>query len=390
MLLLSRSAHEARRGCPRCFYYRYLYRKTGFQERISPIHLAFGIAHHAGMEKLMRTADVSDMFGVDLDVQAAIDAAHAAWWAERPQGSFPPVEPPNTEILALLEAMILGWVRVEAAAFFEEYEIIDIEREATPQQLSPSVALQFRKDVGVRSRITGMLRVINWKTTSSWGDWTAKWGAEIQSFSEAWAWEKEAGEPVEGTVMVGFSKGGLRQTGGQAHFGSPLIWGYKQTWPDGRVTYYAGGKAPEAAPKGEPRWVKFPVWEETFHFVDEDGVPFAAKGVAAWISWLPLHVLAGNFMNSSVLHGHPKAIADFIDCASYQAQTDHHILTEGSERDKLVHFYPVAGEWTCGTLEKPKCTFYRVCHTDAEIEDLIEDGTLVPRVDHHQKVEEAA
>jgi hypothetical protein len=378
MLLLSRSAHEARRGCPRSFYYRYLYHRTGYQERVSPIHLAFGIAHHAGMEHLMRTVNFEeDGAYCCLDEEGAINAAKAAWRAERPQGSFPPVEPPEAEIHALLEAMILGWVRVCAQNFFDEYEIVSVEREATPQHLSPSVALQFRADVVVRSKVTGLLQVINWKTTSSWGDWTSKWGAEIQSFSEAWALEREAGEPVEGTVMVGFSKGGLRQTGGQAHFGSPLIWGYKRVL-NGVTVYHADSKAPGSA---TPKWEKFFVADEDFGEI--------GQGVAAWVSWLPLHVLAANFMSSQVLHGHPKAIADFIDCAGYQAQTDHHILTEGSERDKLVHFYPVAGEWTCGTLEKPKCTFYRVCHTDAEIEDLIEDGTLVPRVDHHAQVEPA-
>jgi len=59
------------------------------------------------------------------------------------------------------------------------------------------------------------------------------------------------------------------------------------------------------------------------------------------------------------------------------------------EQDRLAHFTPKFGKYSCGTREKPLCPFWKVCFTDAEITDLIAEGTLVPRVDHHAAKEEA-
>jgi len=713
VLLISRSAYEERRRCARAFYYRYLYARTGYTEKRTPFHLAFGIALHVGMEMLLRSALVDAALGAELDPGAAIEAAKTAWVVERPGGSYPPAEPPEAEVFALLTAMILGWCRVEAPRFFEEYEVVKVEEEGTPQMLSPSAALQFRADVVVRSRYTGLLRVINWKcehpdqrvdmadgtkkaakdvqvgdelltgrvsevgpgglqdrwtiktkkgrlirvsgnhpfkvhsnwiearhlhqgdalevvvappndreyattfearllgylvgdgglsggsvtfatgceetvqtvrrlsdllgfemvpasskkrsvnwrivgavpwvrrfglsglksaekfipdavlkssdevklaflgalfdadgsindkrtqvkvnwhttsrrladdvqllltqlgvpasvwrqknkkyngepyenysvyvqsqagtgrlcfllkdhvakphkrvlmerharlcyphisdevdyvvmddigetvaigveeshtvalssilthnTSSAWGDWTDSWSSEVQSFTEAWALEKESGEAVEGTVMAGFHKGSMRQTGGEAHFSSPLVWGYKKTTDDGRALYWSDTKAP---PK-DAKYVKFRVWEEEFPLYDEEGRPAPkARGVAAWVAWLPLHAVASQFMTSEVLTGHPKTVADFIAAAGREALTDHHVLTEGSEQDRLAHFTPKFGKYSCGTREKPLCPFWKVCFTDAEITDLIAEGTLVPRVDHHAVKEE--
>lgn len=371
MLLISRSAYEDRRKCARAFYYRYLYARTGYAESRTPFHLAFGIALHAGMESLMRGARLEGD-GVVLGVNDAVHAAHAAWTAERPGGSFPPSEPPEPEVLALLEALVRGWCRVEAERFFSEYEVVSVEREGEPQPLSPSAALQFRADVVVRSRWSGALRVINWKTSSGWGDWTDSWTSEVQAFSEAWALAREAGEPVEGTVMAGFHKGSMRQTGGETHFSSPLIWGYKRRLADGTWIYSSETKAP---PKAETPWVKFKVWEEEF-----EGVGF---GVEAWLRWLPAHAVAASFMTSEPLVGHPKTVAAFIEAAGREARDDHHVLADGSEADKLAHFIPKFGKFSCGTRDKPACAFWRVCFTDASVEDLIAEGLLVPRVDHH-------
>jgi hypothetical protein len=298
MLMISRSAYEERRRCARAFYYRYLYARTGYTEKRTPFHLAFGIALHAGMETLLLSAVVDAALGTELDIVKAVDAAKTAWVVERPGGSFPPAEPPEAEIFALLEAMILGWCRVEAPRFFEEYEVVAVEEEGTPQPLSPSAALQFRADVVVRSKYTGQLRVINWKTSSAWGDWTDSWSSEVQAFSEAWALAKESGEPVEGTVMAGFHKGSMRQTGGEAHFSSPLVWGYKRVTEDGRVVYWSETKA---SPR-EGKWTKFRVWEEEFPLYDEEGRPAPlGGGVGGWGAGGALHVVGSPFNSTRVV-----------------------------------------------------------------------------------------
>lgn len=376
MILLSRSAIEARRRCPRAFYLAYLLHGHGYSEKIAPLPLALGIAIHAAFETLLRPTIGLAAAEIELDLEAAITAGIASWQEERPAGSYPPSEPPEPELLALIEAMIRGWVRVEASRFFEEYEVVSVEREGTPQKLSALAALQFRCDVVVRSRYTGRLVVINHKSSSGWGDWTDSWTTDSQSFTEAWSLEQESGELVDGPVMNGLHKGALRQTQGQAHYASPLLFGYKRTLASGATVYHSDTKAP---PKADPPWEKFNTWEEDF---GED----VGFGLAAWIAWLPEHAVAASFMTSSVLRGPEKAIKSFIASAAAEAVSDVHVLEDGSDADKLAHFIPRFGRYTCGTVAKPACAFFAFCWGEREIEELIEAGHLVPRKDHHEKV----
>lgn len=389
MHLLSRSAITTKDECRRRYAYEYLWKGTGFSERRTPIHLAVGIAHHAGVETLHRVLIDKGSLPVEeqLDLvvaalPAAKDAARSKWAEERPTGSFPPVEPPNDEILALLEAMLHGWVRVEAERFISDYEVVSVEREGTPIPLSPSSAFQHRLDAVLRNRYSGVLTVWNTKTTSAWEDWTDLWTTEIQSSTEAWCLTREVGEPVAGTVMAGFNKGSLRQTQGQAHWGSPLLWGYKRVL-NGKLIYYADSKAPAKDNYGP--WEKFPTWKETFTFVDEQGQPFEAFGIDAWVNWLPAHVVASQFLLSEVLPINEAAVEDFMACAAQDALNDHHVLQSGDERDILLHFAAKRNKWVCGTNAKPKCPFFAVCWKGDSIERLVEAGVLVPRVDHHAK-----
>jgi hypothetical protein len=376
MHLLSRSAFSEKNKCRRAFLNRYLYRGTGYTEAVPPLPLAIGIAVHEGMEQVMLTARVGEQGDLHVDVEKVLSTAFAAWDSQRPRG---PVgsEPTTAEVKALIEALLRGWVRVEAERFFGEYEVLRIEQEGKPIPLSPSFALAFRADVVVRRRWDGALLVINWKTLGTYvKDWTAKWQSEVQAYSEAWATEKELGEPVLGTVMIGLNKGSLRQTAGQAHFSSNLIWGYKKTLPDGTVIYGYDYKSCPTTKDGG--WSKFPVWEEEF-----EGV---GKGVEAWVRWLPLHVVAASYMTSEVIQRLPPPLEDdlFLGEMGQQAESDHHVLTEGSERDKLLHFGKTGmGDWNCGTRDEPKCPFRGDCLGYDTIEAMIERGALVPRVDHH-------
>jgi hypothetical protein len=349
---------------------------TGYAERRSPLPLALGIAIHAAFEALLKPTVGLRADEVQLDLEAAIKAGQDSWREERPEGSFPPTEPPEDELLALIEAMVRGWARVEAPRFFEEYEVVSVEREGVPQPLSSLVSLQYRADVVVRSRFTGNLVVINHKSSSGWGSWSDQWTTEIQSFSEAYALASETGEVVDGTVMNGLHKGALRQTQGKAHYASPLLFGYKQTYPDGTVLYHADSKAPGAPKVGEPKWEKFEAWREKF----PGDVGF---GIAAWIAWLPIHVVAASFMTSGVLRIPEKAVKAFVRAAGWEAVQDEHVLREGTHADKLAHFAPKFGRYSCGTFEKPSCAFFDFCWRDREIEELVEENILTPRRDHH-------
>lgn len=351
MRILSRSSHETYNQCPRRFYWTFCYQGTGVEPRITPIHLAVGLAVHKGMEFLMK----------ERSIEAALEGG-VQEWAIASAG-----HPPDLvdEGRALIKALLMAWNMVRRPAFEAEWEVISVEREGRVE-LAPGVTLQYRPDLVARSKEDGLLYVWNWKTRGSSRsdkDFTSEWKYDVQMWTEAQAVEKEIGEPVRGVVVEGLLKGSFKW----GHFFSPLIWGYRLPQGAGEWLYSYEYKRPSSASP----WGKFQAWRE-------DTYPTGGSGLEGWLSWLPLHVVAAQFVRSDVITRPPEVVDEWIDQVVRRERDIAYVLAEGTERDKLAFFWQHFSPWNCNG-----CPFEPVCGKRATIADLVSAGVYTKRVDHH-------
>lgn len=265
----------------------------------------------------------------------------------------------DIEPIHLIEALLRGWYRVRYADFMERYEILHVEKEM-PVNLTSDLVLATRSDVIVRERSTKRIYVINWKTfgnASDKKDWNGKWLRDIQMKTEALAAEGFLGEPVSGTIVEGLYKGTKKD--GQLRSG--LIYAYKTMLPSGTVVYQ-----PEYT--NRKGWTRFPVWEEEFP---------NGKGVTAWVEWLPLEELETYFVTSAPILKNRSVVDDWIKQVVTRETDAEHLLSSTSEEDRLIFFEQNWGSH-CNY-----CPFIDVCEKATSIGDLMEQGELVPRIDHH-------
>lgn len=373
MRTISRSEYEASCGCHRRHYWGYLYAKSGLEPKVKPLPLAFGLALHRGMEFLTADARMAQFLEESMPVEESISYAVTQAQSEFTLHALGH-EALQPEVNALLEALLRGWVQIHLEPFLDEFEVISVEEEGEPIKLSDSVSLSFRADCVVRSRIDSKLYVFNWKTmASSYEDVTEQFRRDIQMWTEALAVEKMMGEPVEGCIVEGFVKGSLSKDG---HFSTPLIWAYKRESPDGRTSFEWDFKRI----KGSRDFVKVPVWDEVF--------TTGESGVKGWINWLPAQVLATRFVRSDIIRRPSQHILDeWLAQVTRRTDDEAHILESASEVDRLNYFYQVRNKWNC-----KGCAFDLICNPlDAEsetsIQEMLDAGLLMPRVDHHQQAE---
>lgn len=344
---ISRSSHEEFCACPRRFYYRYLYEGTGFDAKIPPLALAIGLTVHKGMEELLTTGNV----------EAAVAALGKEW--ERvvaPGRGVPSLEYPLEEGAALAEGLVRGWYRSRFEAFMEEFEILMIEKEVEGL-LASNVKLKGRADAVIRSKRDGRVYVLNWKTTSNPNDWTSQWEHDVQMWTEALLMEDVLGEKVPGVIVEGLSKGVYRE--GMTH--SPLIYGWKLD--TARGTIYSGKYM--RFTKDLP-WVKFPVWRE--------------KDVESWVNWLPMEIVSEQFVRSQPIMKNDDVVQEWIRQVVRRETDIEYILGSGAygSQDHLDFFWQNWKKLNC-----QRCIYEGVCTKLVSIEGLVENGTLMKRVDHH-------
>src|SRR5260221_1779676 len=114
MRVLSRSSHERYNTCPRSFYYTFEYQGTGLEPRVTPIHLAVGLAVHKGLE-------VALTLGGSTGVAGALEE-----WARVSLGHLPELV---EEGAALIPALLLAWGKVRRPTFEAELDVISVEKE---------------------------------------------------------------------------------------------------------------------------------------------------------------------------------------------------------------------------------------------------------------------
>lgn len=342
MRYISRSSHESFRHCMRAGYWRYLsgpYGDSptlGLEPHIMEKPLALGICWHKGAELLLKGRSGSEA------------GSTAVAEAEKYE-SLGPVEK------NWLLAACLGWERTKAEEFFAQYEVLSVEQEIETA-LSPNVILQSRADGIIQERNSGAVYILNWKTTSKdLKDFNRQWRFDIQSWTEALAVEGQLGIPVAGTLYYGIYKGPIWN----GNMTSRLVYGYKDTLPSGSVIYQPDYKA------GLKR---FEVWKESFPFGD---------GVSAWVSWLPSDFVARHFTMAPPQMRNDLIVEKWLrQLVRKEADIDH-ILETGSKEDAEDFFEQHFGEHC------ERCPFVNFCTMRSTPEEMLREGLLRARVDHH-------
>ncbi len=327
--------------CQRKAYYLYLYKGKGVDSPSGKLDLNIGLVTHKGQEVLLRTGDP------DAALEAVVQEGGRLLKGD-------------THHQMLTQALLMGWVRVSWEDFKERFEVLAIEEELPPIQIATGIGLPIRADAVVRERSTGLIYIINWKTMRDKKDFTSKWKEEVQAWTEALGWEQATGQRVDGVLFCGFYKGPFKDGG---HW-SALTHGYKRALKGGEVVY---------SPKWASGWTRFPTWEE-------EGV----GGLLGWVSWFPKALLEEMFPVSPPVLKNNEIVIDWLEQWVRWETDSQHILETGSERDKELRFQQEFSHFNCKW-----CPFKRVCFKEASVEDLIAEGRLEVRVDHHLQKEEA-
>lgn len=353
MRYISRSGYECYTSCERRYYYGYLYQGTGVATPTPDENLCIGLALHKAMEAFFK----------DCDEEACVSQLTDEWNQATADAAKVAVESQDAKLLALLpewralaEGMFRGWVRSQSSKFLATFEPIEVEEE-NQVPLADGLILQTRSDLVVRSRITGNLYVINWKTTGSKSGFFESYNRNIQMWTEALAVEQKYQEPTS-VLPIGFYKG----TKKQGSYSSPLIWGYEKNgvWQ-----------------------AKYPGWNTGFRKVamwrkEEYELPMGTSGLKEWIDWLPIELLEEQYIETPPIQKDEKVVRDWIRQVVQRERDLMHMLEPSvPEADRELYFFQRFGKH-CNW-----CPFDSICQQLATTSQMVEEGLLIPRVDHH-------
>jgi CRISPR/Cas system-associated exonuclease Cas4 (RecB family) len=335
---ISRSAIETFISCRRKGYYNYLYR-GGFEGPKAP-ELVIGLLVHKGLEILFRSGG---------DIHSAIASL---------RDEFPLLMKGTTitadwkESASLAEALVVGWYRAKWTQFNIDYEVLSIEEEVRAV-LAPNITLAARADLVVKERASGHVFVINWKTAGDKKDFNLKWDDEVQAWTEALAMQDHLGMEVAGCIFMGLYKGGISTAA--AHKGrsnSPLLRSFAHT--DGTVSLDT---------KSGEGWRR----------IDHSGE------LLAWVSTLPSEVVEAQFMSSPPIFKNDEVVREWLDQIIRMVSDIQRVLEpDVPEKDRLSFFTQAFGYFRCG-----RCPYRPVCKKEFTVEEMVELGKLVERVDHH-------
>lgn len=330
----------------------------GYVGASTSMELVIGLGLHAGMECLMKGGTLEDAVREGLskyEMEKPSIPEGMAWEAERALSTY------LLEGKALIEALLRGWYRIRWPLFNATYEVVDVEKERRTL-LAPNVMLLSRDDGLLRDRESGQLLIVNWKTTSSVKDWDKKWHYDVQAWTEALAAEQEMGEPVGGVIFEGFYKG-VRKDNRQC---SDLLYGYKLEKKGLETKYSVDYKKPS---EGSP-WKRFYVPEES---------SFGDNPLAYWVGWLPWDDVAKYFVTSDPVMKEDLVTQEWINqVVRLETEVENMLQGDVTEEERLTYFIQNFSHFNCGW-----CPFERVCLGGVPFSQMVEEGKLVKRVDHH-------
>lgn len=357
--LISRSSHEALFTCPRKYYWGFEYAGTGLDASRPSTKLLLGIAVHQGLEEAMRLCIVNGD-GSLVAPLAHADAAmeeferltvnHAEAWVE----DLRALESLKEEAL-LAWALVYTFTKYELPRFVERFEVLEVEEEwRTP--LSPKVVLMSRVDVLVRERATGFIYVVNWKTTDKKDPQALlrSYAHDSQMWAEALAAEQRIGEPVQGTLIIGLYKGVIRSY----QHATPLLYAYSKE-----------GVLKSSYTQG---WAKIRADQ-----LGEGGT----RSVATWIDRLPEETRSEQFITLDPILKIDDVVEERLKGWVYREEQADYILHHAGPEDQLLYFGARDGYWC------EWCPFRAPCKGGADLKQMVAEGLLVAREDHHEEKE---
>lgn len=319
-------------------YNRYLYRGTGVDSAVPNINLLIGLAVHKGQEVLL-------LSGGDVDKSRLALREEFAHRTSGVKDPGPTVAHQLDEGLHLSEALHMAWALTRYNDFIDEYEVISVEKESR-LTLANGQVFMARADAVVRSRSDGHLYVFNWKTTKQKKDWNEIYQDDVQSWTEALVTEQELGEPIIGCIYEGFFKG--VQLG--AVYSSPLIYGFAN-----------GGEVSSSWKRG---WNRFAAWKE--------------PGLEKWFERLGAQALSDQLLRSTPVLKNDEVVREWIEQVIEKENAIDHVLKNGNVAEQRRFFWQNFSKWNCAG-----CPFRPDCRKQTTIEEMLKDGVLAPREDHH-------
>lgn len=347
MRFISRSSHEAFSECQRRGYWGYIF-EGGLEETSTPWPLVIGLAVHKGMEFLMKGSGIED----------AAEELFLEFLSRTPKLQIDEEASPH---LALSEALLRGWHRARFERFMAAFEVLKVEEEWLTR-LAANIGLKSRIDAVVRDRASGALYVVDWKTSSSIRDWASQWEDEILVLTQALTTQEQMGETVAGVIFEGFYKGGKYK----GQYTSPLVrgWRLKTGSDEDPVWVYSHTK--------RANYEEFQVWKDF------------PGGVDAWIDWLPLDVVENQYITSPPILKNDDMIRDWlVQVVRRETDIEGMLGDEVPEADRLSFFWQNKGDrckW---------CHFRPACRWEMGIDDMLQNGILRVREDHHTVKEDS-
>lgn len=168
----------------------------GWSPKVPYVPLAKGSAIHLGLQRLLEGSSVDE----------AVQDALSLYDETVKLRGFGGVRDQDQEYTfceqrALCEAAIRVWAKRRLPWYLANYEIVALEREAPVMDLAPGVKFHSRPDGVLRSKSSGLIDVLSFKTASAWRpQQDAENQNDVQGLSEAWTASVVHG-PVAGVLM---------------------------------------------------------------------------------------------------------------------------------------------------------------------------------------------
>lgn len=239
-----RSRWEVDQECRRKRYLMYEYQGRGIRLPSHSWELGFGGAWHEGAKKYNITGDIiAAVSDAKIYLAPYIEGLSEKAWFEAE---------------SLLEGLLRGWERSTARAKLDEqYEVVDTERELL-YTAEPPFRFACRPDQILRSRKTGGLAYLEFKTTSSIkAEWFRQWQRAPQLLSATLAVQETYGEPLEHAIVQPIYKGWQSDFRLESPFVSAWrnVSGPVVQWAAKRPTSWKGWERVEAREIGYPAWL---------------------------------------------------------------------------------------------------------------------------------------
>lgn len=241
-VFIDRSRIKARQDCPTYRYYHY-HKKlpddpniVGLQKPLPARHFAIGLIVHKGLETLLKTGDIREANGKDVDALLL--------------EYFPNSETERREVEYLCKGLIYGWYKERYDAIIRDYEVLECEKTyqwPILQQNGKTYFYNFRVDVLLKRRDDGRIAILDFKTAKKCDDeWMRMFEHDLQPILYTRAIDELLEIDCLGMIFEGLVKGSTRVDTAKSSpfYGSfiqysPLCYGYKT--PNGFQLEYVKG-----------------------------------------------------------------------------------------------------------------------------------------------------